>query len=110
MAIPALRSGLRLFTRALKTAATKDNAFAKEFAEACGNNITRKAVRKFANQGVCKYRMFNILGRLTRHGKKEVRMLLTDFNLPKNATWDDILKAATQKTKVETQHAVEILS
>ena len=81
-----LQSGIRGFANAVKRAAVKDKGFAEELVYIHGlrSDITPNSLRKLGLKG-----MFNNEGKLTKNGQKEVRRIIKELNLPKNATWDD---------------------
>ncbi len=87
--VAMLESGVRGFSNAVKRLAVKDKKFAEELVYMHG---IRSEITPNALKGITKD-MFDKGGKLTEKGKKEVEGLLERFNLPQNATWDNVLEA-----------------
>lgn len=86
-----LQSGIRGFANAVKRAAVKDKGFAEELVYIHGlrSDITPNSLRKI---GLTED-IFGNGGKLTKEGQKEVRRIIKELDLPKNATWEDAFAA-----------------
>ncbi len=89
--VSILKAGIRGFANAVKKTAVNDKKFAEELVYMHGirSNITPNALRK---SGLTKD-LFDKGGKLTQKGQNEVKGIIQDLDLPKNASWYDVFKA-----------------
>lgn len=102
--VQAAEAGVRGFANAVGRMAVKDKEFTQElvFRHGIRGEITPTALKGLTKD------MFDASGKLTEKGSKEVNRLIEEFNLPKNATWDQIIQAVSESKKAIKEKLAEL--